>query len=92
MNASKTTAARFVIALIAALAVLSFSVYASRAPLADGASGRICFSAQKWGPAPDAVRPCVEITKLYEDGSFQFSVSDADGTIRYTSGVGAQDR
>jgi hypothetical protein len=32
------------------------------------------------------------VTRVYEDGSFRFAVSDAGGTIRYTSAVGALDR
>ena len=51
-----------------------------------------CFPAGKWGPARDGVRPCVKVTRIFEDGSFTFRVSDADGTERYTSGVGALDR
>ncbi|HEX7246395.1 MAG TPA: hypothetical protein VF245_12620 [Solirubrobacterales bacterium] len=50
-----------------------------------------CFSAAKWD-ASDGLRPCVEVTRIYEDGSFTYRVSDANGTERYTSGVGALDR
>jgi hypothetical protein len=55
-------------------------------------SPRVCFSAKHWGPAPKAVRPCVRITGVQEDGSFNYAVSDADGTVRYTAGIGALDR
>lgn len=55
-------------------------------------SPRVCRSAKTWGPAPDKFRPCVRITGVQEDGSFSFSVSDADGTVRYSAGVGARDR
>jgi len=53
---------------------------------------RTCFSATERGPASDAKRPCVEVTELFEDGSFSYRVSDADGTVRYSAGVGALDR
>lgn len=56
------------------------------------ASPRVCFPAAQWGPAPDSVRPCVRITRVLEDGSFTYAVSDASGTTRYTAGVGALDR
>lgn len=55
-------------------------------------SPRVCFPAAKWGPAPDRIRPCVRITAVQEDGSFGYAVTDADGTVRYTAGVGALDR
>jgi len=51
-------------------------------------SARVCFPASSWSPAPDAIRPCVRVTRLYEDGSFHFQVSDANGTVRYGGGVG----
>lgn len=53
---------------------------------------RVCFPAAKWGPAPKRYAPCVKITKVFEDGSFSFAVSDKDGVVRYTAGVGALDR
>lgn len=53
---------------------------------------RVCFPAAKWGPALKRYAPCVKVTRVYEDGSFSFSVSDKGGTVRYTSGVGALDR
>lgn len=53
---------------------------------------RVCFPKKDWGPAPDRIRPCVRITGVEEDGSFAYSVSDGDGTVRYTAGVGALDR
>lgn len=55
-------------------------------------SPRVCFPKKDWGPAPDRIRPCVRITGVEEDGSFSYSVSDGDGTVRYTAGVGALDR
>jgi len=53
--------------------------------------GRTCFSAASWD-ADDAARPCVRIVRVEEDGSFRFRAEDADGTLRYVSGVGALDR
>ena len=55
-------------------------------------SPRVCFPTAKWGPAPARYAPCVKVTRVYEDGSFSFAVSDKGGTVRYTSGVGALDR
>jgi hypothetical protein len=53
---------------------------------------RTCFPANRWGPAPQQYRPCVQISRLYEDGSFKYRVSDFNGTVRYSGGVGAEDR
>lgn len=55
---------------------------------------RSCFPVSSWqgGTKVDELRPCVRILKVQEDGSFSFAVSDANGTVRYTSGVGALDR
>lgn len=58
----------------------------------DAAASRVCFPAANWGPAPDRLRPCVSVTRVAEDGSFTYSVSDADGVERYSAGIGAQDR
>jgi len=52
---------------------------------------RTCFTAAEWS-GPDKYRPCVRVTRLYEDGSFKYAVSDANGTVRYSGGVGAADR
>lgn len=54
-------------------------------------TSRVCFPASKWD-ANDALRPCAKITRVYEDGSVQIAVSDANGTVRYTTGIGALDR
>lgn len=61
------------------------SVTAEQAP-------RVCFDAAKWGPAPQSKAPCVRVTRVMEDGSFRFAVSDRSGHVRYVSGVGALDR
>jgi hypothetical protein len=54
-----------------------------------------CFPASQWDgseTAPDSVRPCVQIRRVYEDGSFVAAVMDANGVTRYTVGIGARDR
>jgi hypothetical protein len=87
---------KVLLALILAVALASAS---NPAVASDGVhavsvqnSPRVCRSAKTWGPAPDRFRPCVRITNVEEDGSFGYAVSDADGTVRYTAGVGALDR
>lgn len=50
-----------------------------------------CFKLSRWNAEP-GLRPCVTVTRIYEDGSFAYRTSDANGTERYTSGVGALDR
>ncbi len=52
---------------------------------------RVCFPAGKWD-APQGQSPCIRVTRVYEDGSFTFSVSNKGGTVRYVGGIGAQDR
>jgi hypothetical protein len=59
-------------------------------PFAAPHVGR-CFPAGKWAPAPDGIRPCVRVTRVYEDGSFKAAVSDASGVVRYSLGVGVPD-
>lgn len=53
---------------------------------------RTCFPAAHWAPAPDRYRPCARVLHVEEDGSVTLSVEDADGTVRYTVGVGSLDR
>lgn len=85
---------------IAVLAVLVIGVSAANAAITctpvtlEGStySPRVCFPKENWGPVPARVRPCVKITNVLEDGSFEYAVSDGDGTVRYTAGVGALDR
>lgn len=38
-----------------------------------------CYPAADWGPAPDRQRPCVRITRIWEDGSFCAEVTQANG-------------
>lgn len=79
-----TLSALFVVVLIAAVAAASCH---SRG---EAGQGR-CFPVAHWDAAK-RLRPCVRVVKVEEDGSFRFRVSDADGTVRYVSGVGALDR
>lgn len=49
---------------------------------------RTCFDAGKWGPAPDATRPCVTLRgNAPEGGALRFTVSDASGVVRYSGYV-----
>jgi hypothetical protein len=82
-----TTAALVLIALATSTALGAL-------PASPAEHGR-CFPAKEWDGserAPDGVRPCVQVRRVYEDGSFKFAVLDANGTVRYTAGVGALDR
>jgi len=81
----------YAVVSIALLLLLGIGALAAAASTHHADTGR-CFPAAKWGPAADGLRPCVKVTRIYEDGSFGFRVSDANGTTRYTSGVGALDR
>jgi hypothetical protein len=82
----------FLAALVVLVAAVSAVAAGHGGAVTVEHSPRVCFKASHWGPAPDAVRPCVRITGVEEDGSFSYAVSDADGTVRYTAGVGALDR
>lgn len=61
-------------------------------PITFPSGERQCFPARSWGPAPDRIRPCVEVTHLWEDGSIRVKVTDADGRYRWTGSIGAKDR
>lgn len=50
-------------------------------------SDRVCFSARSWS-ADDGERPCARVTRIYEDGSVELQVLDANGTERYREGIG----
>lgn len=52
---------------------------------------RRCFPKATWNAEP-GYRPCAAIRRVYEDGSVVLAVEDANGTTRYTVGVGAKDR
>lgn len=77
---------------VAAVGGIASAAESHPATVAPSQAPRVCFPASHWAPAPDSIRPCVRITSVEEDGSFSYRVTDADGTTRYTSGVGALDR
>lgn len=89
--------AKIVLALVAlmlAMGALGHSVMAASTGGNSAPSSRVCFPFGKWngGTVPYSKAPCARITRVYEDGSFKFAVSDHDGTVRYSGGVGAADR
>lgn len=91
-STTKSLTPRLVVVLaLVAIAVLLLSC-GGRASKSTASTTARCFPASSWGPAPDAERPCVEVTRVEEDGSFTYRVSDAAGTERYTAGIGALDR
>jgi hypothetical protein len=55
--------------------------------LAGGSGHRTCFSARLWSAA-DRQRPCAQVTRVEEDGSFRALVITADGRVLYRTGVG----
>ena len=76
------------IAILSLLIVwgLVVAVYLAATP-ADGASlERTCFPSSAWN-ADDRERPCVAITRLYEDGSARLIVTDAEGDLRYRTSI-----
>jgi hypothetical protein len=74
---------RFLAVLISALTVSTPAAHSSPERTTPE---RTCFSKKLWS-ADDQDRPCVRVIRVEEDGSFQASVSDANGTPRYTVGV-----
>jgi hypothetical protein len=87
--------AKIVLALCALMIAMGFLGHSVNAASSTGGSHvpptRTCFPSIEWN-ADQALRPCVKISHVYEDGSFKFAVSDHDGTVRYSGGVGATDR
>jgi hypothetical protein len=85
---------RLIASTIASLVVAGGASYALAVPPTTHQAPRVCFDRDQWntGVVPASKRPCARIVRLYEDGSFKVRVSDADGTVRYSLGVGAQDR
>jgi hypothetical protein len=57
------------------------------APHSPAAQDRVCFSKQLWS-GRDELRPCVRITELHEDGSFEASVGDARGDLHHQVRIG----
>lgn len=60
------------------------------APSASKHTKRTCIPERVWEDTP-GLRPCARIVRVYEDGSIELSVSDANGTERYSIGVGVPD-
>jgi len=69
--------------LLAAVGLVWPGSHASQA----GVSDQVCFSKHEWS-APDELRPCIRITGLYEDGSFEAAVGNARGDERYRVRIG----
>lgn len=80
----------FIVAAIAALLIAAGAI--ASAAVSPFPTPRSCFPASRWNVTDKEYRPCVRIKRLYEDGSFKYAVSDANGTVRYSGGVGAADR
>ena len=57
------------------------------APHPHTAQDPVCFSKPLWS-AREELRPCVRITQVHEDGSFEASVGNAGGSQRYRVSVG----
>lgn len=79
--------------LAVVLPVLAMVLIAATCELAVGSSTgspRTCFSRSAWS-ARDGLRPCVRVRTVYEDGSFEYSVTDANGTVRYTARAGSEE-
>jgi hypothetical protein len=57
-------------------------------------TSRTCYPLAHWngGNVSPDYRPCARIAQVFEDGSVRVQVSDADGTVRYSAGIGARDR
>lgn len=87
MNQSRPSTVPLLLAVVIAL---FFAFVAIRA--LDTEPQRVCFPASKWGPVEQRYRPCARIERVFEDGSVTLGVYDADGTQRYTTGIGALDR
>lgn len=53
-----------------------------------------CFPRSEWngGSVPQRFAPCARIARVEEDGSVILRVSDRDGIVRYSLGVGVPNR
>lgn len=84
MKANRPT----IIVQLALLALLAIACLACATSKGAVTVDRTCFSAAKWGPAPDSIRPCVKLkANDPEGGAVRFTVSDASGVVRYTGYV-----
>lgn len=68
---------------------LSKSDAEAEAEAASEPQGRVCVSAEVWS-ADDAERPCARIVRVWEDGSTQVRVTQADGGYLFTATTGAR--
>jgi hypothetical protein len=76
-----------IIVQLALLALLAIACLACATSKGAVTVDRTCFSAAKWGPAPDSIRPCVKLKANNLRRAVRFTVSDADGVVRYTGYV-----
>lgn len=76
--------------IILCAAVLVIAIVASVSAAVPTQAPRTCFPASKWSDQ-QRFRPCVSVERVYEDGSFTFSVEDADGVQRFDGAIGALD-
>lgn len=60
-------------------AILAAPLLAANTSYPKEPSHRVCFPKERWGPAPDRDRPCVYVDVLYEDGTWDGEVRQADG-------------
>lgn len=87
LSGAPRAAYQLALALAAGLALTAAILIAGMAlARASGSGPDECFPRAAWD-ANDGRRPCVEVRRVYEDGSFTVRVSDANGTVRYTRGV-----
>jgi len=77
---------RTITTLALVIIAMATSVALGALPKSPAEHGR-CFPAKLWGAEP-SYRPCVQVKRVYEDGSFEAAIKDADGTTRVTFGVG----
>lgn len=81
--------------VIAAVCIVGIFALILLTGQSDGAeqssSPGACFPAKAWS-GNDAERPCVELTRIYEDGSFTYKVGEASGTVRYSGAAPTKDR
>ena len=70
-----------------AIVLAALSLAGDQGHRANPHPDRKCFSARLWS-APDRSRPCAEITRVEEDGSFWALATTAEGRVLYRIGVG----
>jgi hypothetical protein len=78
-------------ATLAVVALLALGVRSSVVAATSADHPRTCFPVSKWDANP-GLRPCARVVRVFEDGSLRVQVSDANGNVRFSAGVGAEDR